>query len=555
MMAAWMVQALLVGGLLAVAAWAADALLALYRMPRRWAWVAAALLAVVLPVLALLPGAEPAAGPAPLAVTGEWVETGVAAHAAAGWDDVVASRFSELNRRLTVATAIPALDRLLAGLWVVVAAALLALLGWTMLRFRLARGRWREAVVAGTPVLVTGDDGPAVIGVLRPSIIVPAWLLDADAERQRMVVLHEREHVRRGDHALLAGAAVLAAALPWNLPLQWVLRRLRVAVEIDCDRRVLAAGAPPRAYGALLIDMAAQTRRMPLAVAHLARGESDLERRIRAMTWKMPRFRPLRAAGGALAAAALVLVACEVDLLDPALQDATVGDVVNSAVTADAGMATMAAQARFFVDGREVSLDDIRELPVQQFAHVEVLKADASASGAAEVRIRTAEYVAARADVATAEAERAARMRAARAQRQAEVDAEIARVVAAAPARADGPRPAGTPVRPAAPEIRVAPPGAAALRLDGVVVTGAQREPVATQAPRAAGVRSLEGVRVLPAAGNEPLYIVDGVIISHGQLNLDALDIEQIEIIKGAAAARLYGSRAANGIVNITTKR
>jgi TonB-linked SusC/RagA family outer membrane protein len=53
----------------------------------------------------------------------------------------------------------------------------------------------------------------------------------------------------------------------------------------------------------------------------------------------------------------------------------------------------------------------------------------------------------------------------------------------------------------------------------------------------------------------EPLYIVDGVILAGSVVDIDAMDIESIEVVKGAAAASLYGSRAANGVIQITTAR
>lgn len=53
----------------------------------------------------------------------------------------------------------------------------------------------------------------------------------------------------------------------------------------------------------------------------------------------------------------------------------------------------------------------------------------------------------------------------------------------------------------------------------------------------------------------EPLYIVDGVILGANQVDIDALDIDNIEVVKGAAASSLYGSRAQNGVIQITTKR
>jgi len=67
----------------------------------------------------------------------------------------------------------------------------------------------------------------------------------------------------------------------------------------------------------------------------------------------------------------------------------------------------------------------------------------------------------------------------------------------------------------------------------------------------------LRGATSIDASGRsqEPLYVVDGVILGESMVDLDALDIESIEVVKGAAAASLYGSRAASGVVQITTKR
>lgn len=53
----------------------------------------------------------------------------------------------------------------------------------------------------------------------------------------------------------------------------------------------------------------------------------------------------------------------------------------------------------------------------------------------------------------------------------------------------------------------------------------------------------------------EPLYIVDGVILSASMVDFDALDIESIEIVKGASASSLYGSQAAQGVIQVTTRR
>ena len=54
---------------------------------------------------------------------------------------------------------------------------------------------------------------------------------------------------------------------------------------------------------------------------------------------------------------------------------------------------------------------------------------------------------------------------------------------------------------------------------------------------------------------NSPLIVVDGTILTSSILDISSLDIESVEVVKGAAAASLYGSRAAAGVVQIRTAR
>jgi TonB-dependent SusC/RagA subfamily outer membrane receptor len=54
---------------------------------------------------------------------------------------------------------------------------------------------------------------------------------------------------------------------------------------------------------------------------------------------------------------------------------------------------------------------------------------------------------------------------------------------------------------------------------------------------------------------NQPLMVVDGVILGSSTVDIESMDIESVEVIKGAAAASLYGSRAAAGVIAITTVR
>ncbi|WP_276483349.1 SusC/RagA family TonB-linked outer membrane protein [Paraflavitalea pollutisoli] len=72
-------------------------------------------------------------------------------------------------------------------------------------------------------------------------------------------------------------------------------------------------------------------------------------------------------------------------------------------------------------------------------------------------------------------------------------------------------------------------------------------------APGAEGTIQIRGASSLNA-GNGPLYLVDGVINPNGA-SINPMDIERIEVLKDAASASIYGSRAANGVIIITTKK
>ena len=96
----------------------------------------------------------------------------------------------------------------------------------------------------------------------------------------------------------------------------------------------------------------------------------------------------------------------------------------------------------------------------------------------------------------------------------------------------------------------------------GVQINSISGQPGATESIRIRGMGSIN-------AGNNPLYVIDGVPMLSGDMagfdyskagtsilsTLNSSDIENITVIKDAAAASLYGSRAANGVVVITTKK
>ena len=53
----------------------------------------------------------------------------------------------------------------------------------------------------------------------------------------------------------------------------------------------------------------------------------------------------------------------------------------------------------------------------------------------------------------------------------------------------------------------------------------------------------------------DPLYVIDGVATNENLNSLNAADIESIQVLKDASSASIYGSRAANGVIIITTKK
>lgn len=82
----------------------------------------------------------------------------------------------------------------------------------------------------------------------------------------------------------------------------------------------------------------------------------------------------------------------------------------------------------------------------------------------------------------------------------------------------------------------------------GVDITNSQR-------PGEVGSITVRGQRSIDAS-NGPLYVVDGLTIQTGGIeNINPADIESIEVLKDASSTAIYGSRGANGVVLVTTKK
>lgn len=152
---------------------------------------------------------------------------------------------------------------------------------WYIVRAaRKDRTAHKPAMLDGVPVLLTDSIGPATVGIWRSRVLVPRWVLALPKEQRQYVIRHEDEHRKGHDARLLFIASLPLLLLPWNLGLWWQLRRLALAVEMDCDNRVVAALGDAPAYGQLLFRIAELGNTGPrLQPAFL--GAGMLERRLR----------------------------------------------------------------------------------------------------------------------------------------------------------------------------------------------------------------------------------------------------------------------------------
>ena len=323
MIAWWIAQIALLGTLLAVAARGAEAALSAARKPTRWAWIAALVMTVVLGALA---PTRLATGTAAERIwqptgTGTTIQSIPASETAlslirAAWHDASELFATAIQRGWDAwhNTMPSAIGGWLLIAWALTSAALLTLYVGVHVRYQLRRAQWPLGSVHGTTVRIANDTGPAVIGVTSAEIVLPHWLLARGNREQELVLAHEMEHVRAHDPVLLAMAQVAVVLLPWHPAVWWMASRLRLAIELDCDRRVLQRGASARDYGTLLIDLTDHRAGFGVALPAFSCRPSHLERRLVAMTPKRLRYPLIRVlAAGAMASLA-VLAACEAKL-------------------------------------------------------------------------------------------------------------------------------------------------------------------------------------------------------------------------------------------------
>jgi hypothetical protein len=295
------VIALLVG----LAAVCVEHLLVELLRPRRFAWLGAFGAALAFPPLLWLLALEPQL---PVAVrAGTLPRQPFAAYAQFDWNTA------------------------LLWLWIVATTILAVLYGAAWLRLALQAKRWPRETSDAVSVVVADDVGPAVLGFLRPRIVLPRWLMDAPATMRSTVVAHELEHIAVRDQACIVAAQVITILLPWNLPLWWFVRRLRAAIEIDCDARVLRRGTDPAQYADVLFAVGQHRPASAYAAVTLIEPVTQLERRIHIMLTK-PRSASAARVSAATALAA-GLAACATQLEPPVVITTSPPDTATSAIS------------------------------------------------------------------------------------------------------------------------------------------------------------------------------------------------------------------------------
>jgi len=303
-MLAWMIYVVVVTVMLSVAAWLAEQASRRRRAASRWIWISAIVASLLLPsmiasVSIQVPNLfKPAALSTPLVLRNE-----TSLH--------LPPMIAELGTAAATSdtsTRTDALPLVWIGLSLAIAVALAINTGLLHRRKR----QWRQSHLLGTSVWIAPDAGPAVVGLFRPRIVVPAWLVESSSANQQMAMAHEQSHIQARDPQMLAIALGLLLIMPWNLPLWWQLHRLRRAMEVDCDARVLRGGRDINTYCETLIEVGQSQSTHIGAVAAMSESRSFLEQRIKIMLVKPKKWAGVSALALVCLSAGMVTFAAQV---------------------------------------------------------------------------------------------------------------------------------------------------------------------------------------------------------------------------------------------------
>jgi beta-lactamase regulating signal transducer with metallopeptidase domain len=391
--AAFVVYILIVTLPLIGAAMLTEKILRLWKWPVRGAWVATA-------IAILLIGGRTAvqqmtSSPAQLVIAPTTQATPIH-HADAGAMANLARIASNVTSFPRSAAAYaahaagPAQSRVLTTLWCVASAVMLIFVCIVYARVWYIARRWKVTEFAGLTVRVAPHAGPAVIGLFRPEVVVPYWMLEYGTDDSRLVVMHETEHQRARDPLLLAAMWSLVALFPWHPGAWYCLARTRLAIELDCDARVVRRGASLRTYAALLLNQARARLGAPaqlwLGATSLLEPSSHLERRLNAMIpHNDPSLAPrrltryLRTLSYLAVISTIAVAACESHV--PTAADISGLDAASAETNARKASIIDDKPVTFYVDNVKVSADSAHAIDAKNISSIRVMKGSKLASG------------------------------------------------------------------------------------------------------------------------------------------------------------------------------
>lgn len=272
--------------LVAIAGLALERIAAWRRFPRRGIWALTLVLSIAIPTMKLLEAHQPGLSHPLFAALPNWSEktVSIATRVVSPSHDTTINSPVQSRPPHSLTLSTPAIANILRSLWLASSLGLVALYVLVWLRLRVVARGWQQLLIHDQAVWVTHALGPAVYGFVRPLILVPQWILDSPDADRALVLAHEQEHIAGRDPIIFLSGLLAVAIAPWNLPIWWQLRRLRFAMEVDCDARVLAGGAEARAYGQVLLSIGQRRSSTPTGAIALTEPASQLLRRITIMT-------------------------------------------------------------------------------------------------------------------------------------------------------------------------------------------------------------------------------------------------------------------------------
>lgn len=200
---------------------------------------------------------------------------------------------------------LPDLTTFLQWMWAITACAVVLWLGYSWWDLASRREHWTRGTFEGLDCYFSQETGPGLAGMVRSHLVVPEWIRELDREKRVVVAVHESEHQRRRDPWLMTFGYASLLLAPWNPILWWQRRRLRLAMEMDCDRRAVRQTGDPGTYAEALLDIAEQKTRW---ITAFSQSESHLLQRIRRLKGRLRPTGPGALGAGLAGGAVLVLM-------------------------------------------------------------------------------------------------------------------------------------------------------------------------------------------------------------------------------------------------------